>query len=69
MEERRKMKRINTEEGKKKYRKLNNELRRETDLAKEKWWENECEELDMCAKKGRVDLVYSKVKQLTDKRK
>ena len=40
MGERRKWKNKNTEQGKKKYRQLNNELRRETERAKEKWWEN-----------------------------
>ena len=35
MEERRKWKNINTEEAKRNYRKLNNELRRETSKAKE----------------------------------
>ena len=29
-----------------KYRRLNNELRSETDQARERWWENECNELD-----------------------
>ena len=37
MEERRNYKNINTEVGKKKYRYLNNELRRETDKAREDW--------------------------------
>src|SRR6476469_7624819 len=41
MQERRKWKNKNTEEGKRTYRRLNNELRRETDQARERWWENE----------------------------
>ena len=38
MQERRKWKNKNTEEGKKTYRRLNNELRRETDQARKRWW-------------------------------
>jgi len=45
MEERRRWKGINTEEGKKMYKTLNNELRRKTDKAKEDWWEARCDEL------------------------
>ena len=65
MEERRSFKNINTEIGKKKYRYLNNELRRETDKAREDWWNNECDELEELDKLGRSDLMYSKVKQIT----
>ena len=65
MEERRNYKNINTEVGKKKYRYLNNELRRETDKAREDWWSNECDELEQLDKLGRSDLMYSKVKQIT----
>jgi hypothetical protein len=43
MEERQKWKNVNTAEGRKRYRRLNNELRRETDRAREKWWEVECD--------------------------
>ena len=39
MKERRKWKSRNTEMGKKKYRQLNNELRRDTEKAKAIWWE------------------------------
>ena len=42
MQERRKWKNKNTEEGKRTY----NELRRETDQARERWWENKCNELE-----------------------
>ena len=65
MNERRKYKSINNEEGKKQYRQLNNELRRETDLAKEKWWDEECAELERLENSGRVDILYRRVKQLT----
>ena len=67
MEERRKWKSQNTEYGKRKYRQLNNELRRVTQKAKERWWENECKELEELDGMGRADLVYAKVKKLTTK--
>jgi len=66
MDEQRRWKGVNTDEGRKQYNKMN-ELRTETDAAKEKWWDEECKELEMLEKKGRVDLVYSKVKKLTKK--
>ena len=65
MKQRRKWKSRNTEEGKKKYRQLNNELRRETEIAKEKWWEDECNEIEDLDRRGRSDLVYAKVGKLT----
>ena len=65
MDEHRKWKNRHTEEGQKQYEKLNNELRRETVSAKEKWWENECQELEEMDQKGRSDLVYAKVSKLT----
>ena len=56
----------------KKYEKdtktLNNELRRETDSARDKWWQNECNELEELEKKGKTDRMYAKVKQLTRKK-
>jgi len=39
MEERRQWKNVNTDKGRQKYKSLNNELRRATDKACEKWWE------------------------------
>ena len=68
MQERRKWKNKNTEEGKRTYRRLNNELRRETDQARERWWENECNELEELDRRARPDLVYAKVGQLTRKK-
>ena len=53
MDERRKWKNNNTEEGKKKYSNLNNELRGETDKAREDWWEARCDELAECDRRGR----------------
>src|SRR6476661_6526331 len=65
MQERRKWKNKNTEEGKRTYRRLNNELRRKTDQARERWWENECNELEELDRRARPGLVYAKGEQLT----
>jgi len=65
MEERRKWKNVNSDEGRKKYRELNNQLRRATDRARQKWWEEQCQELEVLEKSGRSDLLYQKVTQLT----
>ena len=64
IEERRKWKNINTEEAKRKYRKLNNELRRETNKAKEECMKQKCEELQKLERRGRYDLMYKEVKIL-----
>src|SRR6476619_1245624 len=68
MQERRKWKNENTEEGKRTYRRLNNELRIETDQTRERWWENECTKLEGLDRRARPDLVYAKVGQLTRKK-
>src|SRR6476469_7581900 len=68
MQERRKWKNKNTEGGNKTYWRLSNELRRETDQATERWWENECNELEELDRRARPDLVYAKVRQLTRKK-
>ena len=47
------------------YRKLNNQLRRETESAREKWWKEQCSELEVLERKGRTDLIYAKVRELT----
>jgi len=44
--ERRKWKSIHSEEGHKKYKSLNNRLRRTTNKAREKWWDEQCAELE-----------------------
>jgi len=59
----RKWKNSCTQEGKKNYRRLNNELRRTTDKAKENWWKEQCEELEELEKKGRNELMYQTVKR------
>ena len=50
-EERRNCKSVNTDEGRTKYKKLNNKLRRETDKAKEQWWKEEYTELEELERK------------------
>ena len=69
MDERRSWKNRSDEEGKKNYRRLNNELRREAAKAKEKWWSEQCAELEEMDAKGRSDLVYAKVAKMTWKDK
>ena len=64
MEERRKWKNVNVEHGRATYGKLNNELRRETDRARAKLWENQCSELEELERRWRSDLLYAKVKEL-----
>src|SRR6476619_5370872 len=67
MQERRKWKNKNTKEGKRTYRRLNNELRKETDQARERWWKNQCHEFEELDRRARPDSVYAKVEQLTRK--
>ena len=69
MEERRMWKHVDTDEGRKKYKSLNNQLRRVTDKAKEKWWTEQCEELEMLERNGKIDLMYRRASQLTGARK
>mgnify|MGYP000509989947 CR=1 FL=1 len=42
-----------TEESRRNYKKLNNELRRETNKAKEEWLSQKCEEMDDLERKGK----------------
>ena len=65
MDERRKWKNDMSDNGKQKYKLLNNELRRETDRARERWWQEECEELERMGLEGRSDMMYAKVKSIT----
>jgi len=68
MEERRRLKGKNTAAAKKEYRKLNNELRRETEKAREQWWNEQCEEIESLQKQGKHDKVYNKIRQLQKKK-
>ena len=57
MDERRRWKNVGNDNGLKRYKQLNNELRRETDKARENWWKEECDNLEEMDKKGRSDLM------------
>jgi len=69
MDERRTWKNVETEHGRKEYSRLNNELRRTTDKAKDQWWNDKCDELEEYDKRGRSDLLYQEVNKLTKARK
>ena len=57
------------EGGQKKYRSSNNQLQRETDSAREKWWANQCVELEELERQCKADLLYRKISQLTKDRR
>ena len=56
VDERRKWKDVNTEEGRMNYRKLRNELKRATERAKKEYHENTCTEIMEFHRTGRYDL-------------
>jgi len=60
---------MNTDEGRQKYKYLNNQLRRATDKVREKWWEEQCPELEQYGKQGRMDLTHRRVAELTKQKK
>jgi hypothetical protein len=64
MDVRRKWKNVNTEEGRKNYRRLRNELKRTTDNAKKKYLKNICDEILEFQRTERYDLMYMKTKEL-----
>ena len=64
MDERRKWKNVNTEEGGKNYRRLRNELKRATDNAKNEYLENICNEIMEFQRTERYNLMYMKTKEL-----
>ena len=64
MDERRKWKNFNTEEGRRKYRRLRNELKRATEKAKKGYLENACTEIMGFHRTGRYVLMYMKTKEL-----
>ena len=64
MDERRKWKNFNTEESRKNYRRVRNELKRATDNAKKEYLENICNEIMEFKGTGRYDLMYMKTKEL-----
>jgi len=64
MDERRKWKNVNTEEGRRNYRSLRNELKRATEKAKKEYLEKTCNEIMEFHRTGRYDLLYMKTKEL-----
>ena len=69
MEERRKWKNVDTEEGKRMYRQINNRLRRQTKMAREDWWKGQCEEMEKFRKEEEVGALYAEVKSLSGGKK
>ncbi len=69
MSERRKWKHKCTETAKREYRRLNNQLRRETDKAREQWWNEQCTELEQLQNQGKHDKVYERIKRLTQNKR
>jgi hypothetical protein len=64
MDERRKWKNVSTEECRKNYRRLRNELKRATDNAKKEYLENICNKIMEFQRMGCYDLMYMKTKEL-----
>ena len=64
MDERRKWKNVNTEKGRRNYRRLKNEFKRATENAKKEYLENTCTEIMEFHRTGRYDLTYTKEKEL-----
>ena len=64
MDERRKWKNVNTEEGRKNYKRLRNELKRATDNTKKEYLENICKEIMEFQRAGRYDLMCMKTKEV-----
>jgi hypothetical protein len=64
VDERRKWKNVNTEEGRRNYRRLRNELKRATEKAKEEYLKKACTEIMEFHRTGRYDLMYMKTKEL-----
>jgi hypothetical protein len=64
IDERRKLKNANNEEGRKNYRRLRNELKRATDKTKKEYVESICDEIIEFPRTGCYDLMYVKTKEL-----
>jgi len=64
MDERRKCKNVNTEEGRGNYRRVRNELKRATEKARKGYLENICNEIMEIQRTRRYDLMYMKTKEL-----
>jgi len=55
---------VNTEEGRRNYRRLRSELKTGTEEAKKEYPENACKEIMEFHRTGRYDLMYMKSKEL-----
>ena len=64
MDERRKWKNVNTEEGRRNYRRQRNELKRATEKTEKEYLENTFTEIMEFHRTGRYDLMYMKPKEL-----
>ena len=64
MDKRRKWKNVNTEEGRRNYRRLRNELKRAIEKAKKEYLDNTCTEIMEFHRTGHYDLMYIKTKEL-----
>jgi len=64
MDKRRKWKNVNTEEGRRKYGRLRNQLKRVTEKARKEYLENICNEIKEMQMTGCYDLMYMKTKEL-----
>jgi hypothetical protein len=64
MDESRKWKNVNNEEGRNNYRRVRNELKRVTENANMEYLENICNEIVEYQRTGRYDLTYMKSKEL-----
>jgi hypothetical protein len=64
MDERRKWKNVNNEEGRKNYRRMRNEFKRATNNAKKEYLDSICDEIIEFLRRGRYDLMYMKTKEL-----
>ena len=64
VDKRKKLKNVNTEEGRTNYRMLRQKLRRATENAKKEYLENICNEIMEYERTGRYDLMYMKTKEL-----
>ena len=65
MDERQKWKSLNTEEGRRIYRRLRNEWKRATENAKKEYLEDIHKEIMEFQRTGRCDLMYMKTKELS----
>jgi len=63
MDDRRRWKNVNTEEDRKNYRWLRNELKRATGNAKKEYLENICNKIMEFQRTGLYDLMYVKTKE------